>query len=182
MNLNQSLHPFQWEASQHSSYLLKHRRVSRLCWHLQSSPHNHTATRAEIRLCFSNTILSRRHSQDLLRQNYARAHASSASLHVSSGNVLIAHSSNTDFSIHLQDTTTHMLAPGGRSDSFPLQRLCTHFSIISLPEPPFPTTPFPVLDPRYHHHQQVGWSSPAALLPWISGQDGVPGDALNFAP
>lgn len=28
----------------------------------------------------------------------------------------------------------------------------------------------------------VGWSSPAALLPWISGQDGVPGDARNFVP
>lgn len=97
MNLNQSLYPFQWEASQHPSHLLKNRRVSRLCWHLQPSPHNHTATRAEIRLCFSNTVLSHRRSQDLLRQNYARAHASSASLHVSSGNVLIAHSSNTDF-------------------------------------------------------------------------------------
>lgn len=181
MNLNQSLHPFQWEASQHPNYLLKHRRVSRLCWHLQSSPHNHTATSTEIRLCFSNTILSHRHSQDLLRQNYARAHASSASLHVSSGNVLIAHSSNTDFQ-YICKTQQHRLAAGGRSDSFPLLSKTVHTfqhhfpSQASLSHHIFPSSGFqvPITTSRWDGAHLLHCSHGFLVR--------MPGDALNFAP
>lgn len=44
-NLNQSLNPFQREASQHPSNLLEYRRVSRLRWRHEPSPHNQNSTR-----------------------------------------------------------------------------------------------------------------------------------------
>lgn len=82
--------------------------------------------------CVSKAILNHRYSQDPSRQNCGRSHASLVSLHVSSGNVLIALSSNTDFQYicKMQQRTLR-----GRSDSFLsiTEGYSAHFSIMALP-------------------------------------------------
>lgn len=129
-NLDPSLYPLQREDSQHPSKLLKP-GVSTACTGTMNPPHT-TRTIPLDYGCVSKAISNHRYSQDLLRQNCGRSHASLVSLHVSSGNVLIAHSSNTDFQ-YICKTQQHTLR--GRSDSFLsiTEGYSVHFSIMALP-------------------------------------------------
>lgn len=124
LNLDQKWCPLQWEDTQHPITQI---RSASLHWHHEPSPHNQNTNP-----CVSKAILNHRYSQDPSRQNCGRSHASLVSLHVSSGNVLIALSSNTDFQYicKMQQRTLR-----GRSDSFLsiTEGYSAHFSIMALP-------------------------------------------------
>lgn len=135
-----------------SQQITQIRGVSSLHWHHEPCPHNQNAA-TWLWFCVSKAILNHRHSQDLLRQNCGRSHASLVSLHVSSGNVLIAHNSNTDFQ-YICKTQQHTLR--GRSDSFPstIEKYSVHsapwlYPFASLFLLPTIFLPLARLDPGY---------------------------------